>query len=459
MKTQLLKKLMMVVAFFATIAMTAQVGPTTYDFSDGLQNWLKGYGNGEVLHDATGGEASDGALTLDRNSTGNPTNNNANIRRGQGGDDAFIVLDADVTNFIKITLLNGTQATNFRVAGTSRASGATGGGATFTAININNVIEAESPNYQVLYLDVSSITGEVTRLDILFRANSPLTDAPGSLVTIDTIEFLESLPLEYSEFIKNPNFEDASGISHISGGTAEFTRAWSTVEAQDGTKSYSMTFDKGNATKINWNFGNAMAEIAIPATGGERLVTVKMWVKTNRMGATAPFRIIQRTRTRLAGVDVKTPAPDNQFPWDIVTSTSTDGSWEELTFEYVVPSSFDEGTFWFAVDWESGSDINMKNGDIIYFDNMTVTISPTLGVEENVLEGVSLYPNPVSDMLYINNPAGSNINVYNALGALVKSEMQVQKNYSMRVSNLSSGLYFLKLSSEGKTSTMKFLVK
>lgn len=458
MKTNLLKKLMAVVVFFSAITISAQAGPTTYDFSDGLQNWLKGYGNGTVVHDPTGGKTNDGALTLDRNSTGNTTNNNANIRRGQGGDDTFIVLDADVTNFIKITLLNETKAVAIKVMGTSRTAGGTGVGNQFDNINTNHVMTAESPYYQVAYLDVSALTGEVTRLDLLFRANSVLTDAPGSLVTIDKIEFLESLPLEYSEFVKNPNFEDGAGIGHIITNKDDFSKALTSAEAQNGEFSYSTTFDKGDATKINWNFTNYQHDYDTPPVAGASLVEVKMWVKTNRTGAAAPFRILQRTRTLLGAIDVK--GDDDQYPWAIATTSNTTGDWEELTFSYTVPSAFDKAQFWFAVDFDdTNTDLNMLNNDVIYFDNISVTISPVLGVDKNALEGVRLHPNPVSDMLYINNPAGSNVSVYNALGTLVKSEMQVQKNYSIRVSNLSSGLYFLKLSSEGKTSTMKFLVK
>ena len=67
MKSNLLNKLTLVAVFFTSIAMSAQQGPTLYEFTtpepaaDNLQGWVKGYGNGTVGHDQTGGETSDGA--------------------------------------------------------------------------------------------------------------------------------------------------------------------------------------------------------------------------------------------------------------------------------------------------------------------------------------------------------------------------------------------------------------
>lgn len=187
MKIELLKKLTMVIAFFAAITITAQQGPTLYNFSGGAQGWVKGYGAGTVAHAPT--EGTDGALTLDR-----ALNNNANIRRGQGGDNSFIVLDRAVYNYIKIVYKNETAATSFRIQGQSRVPGGTA--ANFSNIvvpGITNGVSQASNEFSEVVIDISSIPAghEVTRLDILVRENAA-SDASGSQMVFESIEFLES---------------------------------------------------------------------------------------------------------------------------------------------------------------------------------------------------------------------------------------------------------------------------
>ena len=81
----------MTVVLFTAVSISAQQGPTLYDFKTDAQSWVKGYGTGTVAwDDGTTTPSSDGSLTIDRTTDG-VTNNNANIRRGQGGVDSFIV--------------------------------------------------------------------------------------------------------------------------------------------------------------------------------------------------------------------------------------------------------------------------------------------------------------------------------------------------------------------------------
>ena len=239
MKTQLLKNLIMVVAFFATITMSAQQGPTLYDFSDGAQGWVKGYGVGTVAHDPVEGETGDGALSLDRLQT----NNNANVRRGQGGDDAFIVIDRGVYNFVRIKYKNELAATSFRLQGNSRPSGGTGLGDPITNIVVNGISNLSS-TYSEVFVDITSIPAgnEVTRFDILVRGEAT-SDPSGALIYFDEIEFLETVPdtSTYSEFIKNPSFEDPDGLAQYSGASAGASRALTTSEFHDGTQSLGYT--------------------------------------------------------------------------------------------------------------------------------------------------------------------------------------------------------------------------
>jgi hypothetical protein len=447
MKTRLLKKLTMVVAFFAAITMSAQQGPTLYNFTGDAQVWVKGYGAGTVAHDPTGGSAGDGALTLAREGNGN-----ANIRRGQGGDDAFIVLDRAVYNFIKIKFKNETAATTFRIQGNSRASGGTGLGTTFP--NMATGIGAESGGYIVTYVDISAIPvgNEVTRLDILVRDNN-LVDPVGSLVIFDEIEFLAALPpTTYSEFIQNPSFDGPTGIDHYTGGTPVASRAISADEFHDGTQSLKYVYD-ADATTNYWAFSQFEKTYASkwPANSD---IQVKMWVKTNRTEA-----MTLQVRLKLLDGITEVTKPDA-----IVNTTNFVGGWELLTFDMQNVDEFNGAVIWFGLLFadETGGAVaeNLNAGDVVYIDHMTTTITaPALSVDNNTLEGVAVYPNPVSETLSVKSPAGSDIQIYNILGGTIKSIKKANALQNISVSELRSGLYFVKITNNGKVFQDKIIKK
>ncbi len=73
---------------------------------------------------------------------------------------------------------------------------------------------------------------------------------------------------------------------------------------------------------------------------------------------------------------------------------------------------------------------------------------------------IKIYPNPVSDILTIENPFSGNlqIQVINQLGQLILKQAKNASSTSLDVSNLSKGLYFLNIHSEtGETQTIKFI--
>ena len=78
-----------------------------------------------------------------------------------------------------------------------------------------------------------------------------------------------------------------------------------------------------------------------------------------------------------------------------------------------------------------------------------------LNVSDNTLNDISLFPNPVNDLLFINSKIQiTKIEVFDLLGHLVKTANNKNK---IRLSHLNSGLYILKLYAEGKSSTRKII--
>ncbi len=92
------------------------------------------------------------------------------------------------------------------------------------------------------------------------------------------------------------------------------------------------------------------------------------------------------------------------------------------------------------------------DGQVIYAEDCT------LGVEDRVLFSISIFPNPATKVLQINNPINvviKQVQVYNLLG---KEVLQVQgNNNTINVSGLLPGVYFVKLITQEGVRSFKMV--
>ncbi len=88
----------------------------------------------------------------------------------------------------------------------------------------------------------------------------------------------------------------------------------------------------------------------------------------------------------------------------------------------------------------------------------TLKEAPT-SISENTLESVKVYPNPVRNMLNIDNlSTEANISIYNMAGQLVISEQAVSGTNSIDLSSLSAGLYIVRMQDGNNVRTEKVQV-
>lgn len=77
-----------------------------------------------------------------------------------------------------------------------------------------------------------------------------------------------------------------------------------------------------------------------------------------------------------------------------------------------------------------------------------------LGINNNIISDLKLYPNPVNDVLYIeSNTEQVNARVYTFHGQLLKEF----ESSTLNISQLKSGIYFIEISIEGETITRKII--
>ena len=109
--------------------------------------------------------------------------------------------------------------------------------------------------------------------------------------------------------------------------------------------------------------------------------------------------------------------------------------------------------------YDSNSDIIYNTTGIYGAGEGTSFISDgVLGLGSNSLETVSIYPNPATTVLNIQNAENASIEVYNMLGQTLYSKTNSSLNEQVNVSHFSEGTFFVKITNGDAVKTSKFIV-
>ncbi|MCF6279055.1 MAG: T9SS type A sorting domain-containing protein [Flavobacteriaceae bacterium] len=94
-----------------------------------------------------------------------------------------------------------------------------------------------------------------------------------------------------------------------------------------------------------------------------------------------------------------------------------------------------------------------ENLDIGAFENTS-----SLSVNDETLNTILVYPNPIKDILTIDNKGEliKNCKIYNTIGQVVQSNSSFDDN-KIDISSLTSGVYLIKFISNQKKITVKFI--
>ena len=89
--------------------------------------------------------------------------------------------------------------------------------------------------------------------------------------------------------------------------------------------------------------------------------------------------------------------------------------------------------------------------------NLSLILEQTLGIDNTDQLEISIYPNPVEDILRIDNSKGVDIIAMRLFNSKGQSFPISSNYYEIRTENLSSGLYFLRIQSDRGTIVKKFI--
>lgn len=104
------------------------------------------------------------------------------------------------------------------------------------------------------------------------------------------------------------------------------------------------------------------------------------------------------------------------------------------------------------------SPLAVNSSTEVFFDNIELYETSSLSANEFITPNVSVYPNPTSDFVTIksNNLEISEIFVFDILGKEVMLNSKLT-NSRLDVSNLNSGVYFMKINASGTNITKKII--
>ena len=132
----------------------------------------------------------------------------------------------------------------------------------------------------------------------------------------------------------------------------------------------------------------------------------------------------------------------------------------ELTFTWIAGSYDSECSFMiYNHQNEVAYDGSTAPGSGVFLTYNHNCSAPVISVEEAEKDNtVSIYPNPASTMLNVHAENYSNVQIINFLGQVVYSANITENDFQINVSNLSNGVYFIRLNGE-TTTTQKFIKK
>ncbi|GAA4761241.1 MULTISPECIES: T9SS-dependent choice-of-anchor J family protein [Flavobacterium] len=97
-------------------------------------------------------------------------------------------------------------------------------------------------------------------------------------------------------------------------------------------------------------------------------------------------------------------------------------------------------------------------GDNAYLDNLRFSPVPLLSTNENNFIGLKYYPNPVDNILNIeNNSVISSVEILSVTGQSLFIKSFLTNNITIDTNNFAHGVYFIKITSENKSKTLKII--
>ena len=234
-----------------------------------------------------------------------------------------------------------------------------------------------------------------------------------------------------------------------------------------GNHNFSSTISSANGT-TDQNSANDNSTVNFDITKNYFINTVNFSLQTDRFGTETTWKLTNSAGNVLYDGGPYTDS-DETLPLPAPINTTFNlANYDCYTF--TISDTNDDGI---CCDYGNGSyTLTTPTGEIIATggtfetsDSKTFVIGPLSTTEVDNISAVYLYPNPTSTIL--NLVVGNKLNtpesytIINTLGQILHSKkIETTEDLQINVSNLSQGIYFLKLSkNQSETNTIRFIKK
>jgi hypothetical protein len=139
--------------------------------------------------------------------------------------------------------------------------------------------------------------------------------------------------------------------------------------------------------------------------------------------------------------------------------------WEQLTFDFSAyinpPSSENNGMLNQIIIFPDFPDAARTQDNIVYFDYIWGEGDHTLGLNDNTISvnKIQVQPNPTKGLFSVNSQFQiEKIEVFSVTGQLIKSVNSNTNEVSIDLTGVETGVYFLKVNSNGIVSNERILI-
>ena len=147
-----------------------------------------------------------------------------------------------------------------------------------------------------------------------------------------------------------------------------------------------------------------------------------------------------------------------------LTTTNTVSNWTSFTIPFSSYTTADSATIGLGAFYSLGTTTIIQGNSVLFVDNLSFdNLITSVSVQTSENKAFSLYPNPASDIVTLNientNNSDLTMNIYNLMGALVKSEKLKQNQQQINVGDLGNGIYMVEIKSKGWTEKQKLVIQ
>ncbi len=213
--------------------------------------------------------------------------------------------------------------------------------------------------------------------------------------------------------------------------------------------------------------GNYNASVAItsniPSNGFELGKTYQVTVTqtTNSNAARFGFQITaeDESNAKIGSFSVTDANKTNVDITGHFVSQTTVGTFQSTwSFDWTAPTTFTSNITFYAAALSSNVTGDIKSQTVLTSDN----IGGVLAVKNAQFINFNMYPNPSDGIVNIQLPSDINeakIDVFDYLGKKIMQKFITTTDNTINVSNLSTGIYFVRIKSDLKIGTKKLVVK